>query len=110
MLPENNDFFIRGEDGEEYGPVGLDELRNWVRENRAGLGTEVRRDEPGAPWNQWQGYPELVALLAEAHVTSPVPGVPGLVLAPMGRRIGAFAVDLLLLTIPTAISCSPAMP
>jgi uncharacterized RDD family membrane protein YckC len=99
MLPENNDFFVRGEDGEEYGPVGLDELRSWVTENRAGLGTEVRRDAPGAQWNPWQNYPELVALLAEVHVTSPVPGIPGLAIAPAGRRIGAFVLDLILINI-----------
>ncbi len=88
---------VRGDDGLEYGPVDLDELREWVRENRAGLGTDVRLDETGASWHPWQSYPELVALLAEAHATSPVPGIPGLVLAPMGRRIAAFALDLVLI-------------
>ena len=99
MLPENHSFFIRGEDGQEYGPVDLDELRDWVQENRAGLGTEVRLDEPGAPWHPWQDYPELVALLAEVHVTSPVPGQPGLVIAPLGRRTLAFAMDLVFIWI-----------
>jgi uncharacterized RDD family membrane protein YckC len=107
MLPENPSFLIRGEDGQEYGPVDQDELRDWVRENRAGLGTEVRLDEPNAPWQPWQHYPELVALLAEVHVTSPVPGQPGLVLAPVGRRVVAFALDLVLILIlylPVAIT------
>lgn len=103
MLPENRSFLIRGDDGLEYGPVDLDELRDWVQENRAGLGTEVRRDEPDAPWHPWQNYPELVALLAEVHVTSPVPGQPGLVIAPMGRRVLAFALDLVLISIPILI-------
>ena len=99
MLPEKNSFWIRGDDGQEYGPVDLNDLRDWVRENRAGLGTEVRLDEPGAPWHPWQNYPELVALLAEVHVTSPVPGQPGLVIAPVGRRMIAFALDLVLISI-----------
>jgi uncharacterized RDD family membrane protein YckC len=103
MLPENPSFLIRGDDGQEYGPVDMDELRDWVRENRAGLGTEVRLDEPAAPWNPWQNYPELVALLAEAHATSPLPGQPGLVIAPMGRRVIAFALDLVLIVIPVLI-------
>jgi uncharacterized RDD family membrane protein YckC len=103
MLPEPHSFFIRGEDGQEYGPADLDELREWVKENRAGLGTEVRIDEPNAPWLPWQNYPELIALLAEVHVTGPVPGVPGLVIAPLGRRILAFAGDLILAAIPTMI-------
>jgi uncharacterized RDD family membrane protein YckC len=105
MLPESPSFLIRGDDGQEYGPVDLEELREWVQENRAGLGTEVRRDESGAPWHPWQTFPELVALLAEVHVTSPVPGLPGLVIAPLVRRALAFALDLFLVSIPTLIIC-----
>jgi uncharacterized RDD family membrane protein YckC len=99
MLPENHVFLIRGDDGQEYGPVDLHELRGWVLENRAGLGTEVRLDEPGAPWNPWQNYPELVALLAEAQVTNPASEQPGLAIAPIRRRIIALVADLLLLSI-----------
>ncbi|HEX4140365.1 MAG TPA: hypothetical protein VHY09_08465, partial [Candidatus Methylacidiphilales bacterium] len=87
---------IRGDDGVEYGPVELEELREWVQENRAGIGTEVRRDEPGARWLPWQNFPELVALLAEVSATTPVPGQPGMALAPLGRRMLAFALDLIL--------------
>jgi uncharacterized RDD family membrane protein YckC len=96
MLPENHAFWIRGEDGQEYGPVNAGELREWVLENRAGLGTEVRRDDPGAAWREWQTYPELVALLAEVQVTSPMARVPGLVIAPIRRRVVALMVDLML--------------
>lgn len=100
MLPENRSFLIRGDDGQEYGPVDLRELREWVRENRAGLGTEVRRDDPGAAWNPFENYPELVALLAEAHASSPVPTLaPGLVIAPIWRRIAALIADLILVSI-----------
>jgi uncharacterized RDD family membrane protein YckC len=102
MLPENRSFMIRGEDGQEYGPVDLGELREWVQENRAGLGTEVRLDEPGSAWQPWQNFPELIALLAEVHVTSPVPGQPGLVIAPMGKRILACIMDLILSSILTS--------
>ena len=96
MLPENPSFLVRGDDGQEYGPVDLDELRDWVRENRAGLGTEVRVDEPGAPWHAWQNYPELVALLAEVNVTGPA---SGLAIAPVWRRIAAWLMDIFLLEI-----------
>ncbi len=40
----------------------------------------------------------LVALLAEVRVTSPVPGVPGLVIAQLWRRILAFGLDLILVS------------
>jgi uncharacterized RDD family membrane protein YckC len=103
MLPENRSFMVRGEDGQEYGPVDVDELRDWVRENRAGLGTEVRREDPGAAWNPWQNYPELVAMLAEVHATNPVAGSPpdlgGLAVAPLLRRLAAMIADLILFCI-----------
>ena len=73
MLPENRLFWIRGDDDKEYGPVNLEELREWVRENRAGLGTFVRTDQPDAPWQHWQQYPELVALLAEVQAAAKTP-------------------------------------
>ena len=105
MLPENRSFIIRGDDGEEYGPVDMDALREWVLENRAGLGTVVRQDEPGALWQPWQYYPELVALLAEAHATSPVPGQPGLVIAPMRKRIMAWMLDMILVSFLASPIC-----
>lgn len=90
---------IRGEDGHEYGPVDLDELREWVRENRAGLGTEVRLNESGSPWYPWQKYPELVALLAEALAICSVPGQPSLVIAPIWRRLVAWMMDIVILAV-----------
>ena len=96
MLPENPTFFVRGDDGQEYGPVDLDELRDWVQENRAGIGTEVKRDEPTGSWQPWQNYPELIALLAEVSATSPVAALGGVSPAPMGRRVLAFALDIFL--------------
>jgi uncharacterized RDD family membrane protein YckC len=99
MLPENRFFMIRGEDGHEYGPVELGELRGWVQENRAGIGSEVRLDEPGARWHPWQSYPELIALLAETNAVAPVAGAPELAIAPMGRRVVAFGLDLILVSI-----------
>jgi uncharacterized RDD family membrane protein YckC len=96
MLPENPKFLIRGEDGEEYGPVDLAELRGWVSENRAGIGTEVKRDEPGGTWQPWQNFPELVALLAEFNATEGEPELAGLVLAPIWRRAAALMLDIIL--------------
>ncbi len=99
MFPENKSFLIRGDDGLEYGPVDLEELREWVQENRAGVGTEVRLDEEGSSWHPWQSFPELVALSAEAHAASPSPAQLGLVIAPAGRRVAALMADLILVSI-----------
>jgi uncharacterized RDD family membrane protein YckC len=92
-------FIVKGDDDEEYGPVELEELREWVRENRAGLGTVVRLDEPDALWQPWQYYPELVALLAEKQSGAAGAAQPDAVMAPMGRRMVAFAIDMALFNI-----------
>ncbi len=96
MPTQNPAFIVKGDDGEDYGPVELSELREWVRENRAGLGTTVKRDEPDALWQPWQYFPELVALLAESKASPTLPGDMALVMAPMGRRILAFVLDMIL--------------
>ena len=89
-------FFIKGDDGLDYGPVEMPELREWVREKRAGLGTRVRRDEPDSPWQPWQYFPELVALLAESQVRDAGGAVA---IASLGRRLAAILVDLFLINI-----------
>jgi uncharacterized RDD family membrane protein YckC len=101
MLPENPTFLVRGEDGVEYGPVDLAELREWVAENRAGIGTEVKHADPGSIWEPWQNFPELVALLAEVNVTEGEPELAGLVLAPIWRRALAFLLDFFLASLLT---------
>jgi uncharacterized RDD family membrane protein YckC len=98
-MAENHAFFVRGDDGEEYGPVGLGELREWVTENRVGLGTSVRLDAPDGTYHAWQHYPELVALLAEVHVSGAIAPSSLPVLAPLGRRSVAFLLDLFLASI-----------
>jgi uncharacterized RDD family membrane protein YckC len=89
-------FIVRGDDGEEYGPADLAELREWVHENRAGLGTVVRPDQPGGAWQPWQNYPELVALLAEAQAGGATPAPAAMIVAPLGRRLLAFLLDLVM--------------
>ncbi len=95
MPPPVTSYFVRGEDGEEYGPVDLAELREWVAENRAGVGTEVKRDEPDGTWQPWQHFPELVALLAAVNATA---GGPDLSFAPLWRRAVAFMLDIILIS------------
>jgi uncharacterized RDD family membrane protein YckC len=105
-MAENTAFFVRGDDGVEYGPAGLAELREWVMENRVGLGTSVRLDAGDGTWNAWQHYPELVALLAEVHATGAIIPSALPVLAPFGRRVTACVIDLCLsfaLAMPLAL-------
>lgn len=98
-MAEFGTYCIRGEDAHEYGPVEIDELREWIRENRVGLGTSVRVDEEGSPWRRWQDFPELMSLLGESPTASSG-AKESRRTAPLGRRFGAFLVDLFLCFIP----------
>ena len=95
MLPENREYWIRGDDGLEYGPVGKEELREWIQENRIGLETVVRPDEPDSSWQHWQAHADLVALLAEVQSAEPGTIRPGLVAGNMVKRMLAFMLDFI---------------
>jgi uncharacterized RDD family membrane protein YckC len=89
-------FWVKGDDDEEYGPVDLDELREWVLENRVGIDTPVRIGGLQSDWRPWQTFPELVVLLAEAQTRKPaiaLPRLPNHVAAIPSIRILAGLVD-----------------
>ncbi|HSI85187.1 MAG: RDD family protein [Candidatus Methylacidiphilales bacterium] len=88
-------FYIRGEDGEEYGPVDLAELRDWALDNRIGRETVVRSAEPDSTWRPWGEFPELVAMLAEVEAMAVFARFPKLRVAPFGLRAAAWMVDYL---------------
>jgi uncharacterized RDD family membrane protein YckC len=85
--PTDSDYWVRGEDDESYGPISLQELRDWALENRVGKGSWVRKGN--GSWGLWESYSELETLLSENPV----------VLAPWGRRCGAFLIDYVILTL-----------
>lgn len=88
------DYWIKGDDGDEYGPVPLEELAEWVEENRAGIDTPVRTTPEGA-WTPWQSHPELMSLLASARAGVLFPGQPHLVLGSLLARIAAYIFDIM---------------
>ncbi len=89
----------------EYGPVGKEELREWIQENRIGLETVVRPDEPDSSWQHWQAHADLVALLAEVQSAAPGTIRPGLVAGNLISRILAFGMDVIL----CFFLCSPVL-
>lgn len=64
-------FKILGADGKEYGPVSLEQLREWVREGRAGGQTQVQ-PAGATTWSPLRVLPEF----AEQFAASPPP-TPG---------------------------------
>jgi TM2 domain-containing membrane protein YozV len=53
-------YKLIGADGRQYGPVTVEQLRQWVAEGRANAQTLVQ-PEGGADWKPLANFPELVA-------------------------------------------------
>ena len=67
-------YTLLGGDGQQYGPISLEQFRDWVREGRAGADTQVwRSDQPA--WVTAADLPEL--------------GVPKVVAVPTSHAIPA---------------------
>lgn len=64
-------FKIIGGDQKEYGPVTLEQLTQWVRDNRANAQTLVQKE--GGPWVPLGSLPEFAAILAERQGSGPIP-------------------------------------
>ena len=89
-------YKVIGVDGKEYGPVGLEQLKQWVSEGR--LTTQTRVQQVGAPdWKAASEIPELAALLAArtgiaaARVPAPLPTRPA-----TGHQTGLATTSLVL--------------
>lgn len=89
------DYWIKGDDGEEYGPAPIEELAEWIEEDRAGLDSLVRTT-PDGEWKPLQTHPELLALVVNIRNGGLFPGQPQLVLAPFLPRILAYGLDVFL--------------
>jgi len=62
-------YIIVGADGKEYGPVGFEQMRQWIAEGRVNAQTRVRQaDAPG--WQPAAEVPEFSALLVARAATS----------------------------------------
>jgi hypothetical protein len=62
-------FKIIGGDGKEYGPVTVEQLRQWVVEGRANATSLVRR-ETESNWQTLGSLPELAAVFSAPPITS----------------------------------------
>jgi len=84
-------YKIIGEDKREYGPVGLDEVRDWIREGRADASTRIC-PEDGVEWKAASEFPEFAEALGLA-----APGAPPV---PPSSNLLPFAVFLNLCCCP----------
>jgi hypothetical protein len=74
-------FKMIGGDGREYGPVTVDQLREWILDHRANDQTMVL-PEGGRDWQPLGALPEFAAVLAEAARLHAVPPPPPPVVGP----------------------------
>jgi hypothetical protein len=79
-------YKILGADGKEYGPVSLEQMRQWVSHGRVNAQTKVQA-QGSSEWRAAAEIPEIQAMLANpgsSPGSSSMPGVP----APGPRRQG----------------------
>ena len=69
-------FKIIGGDGKEYGPVTVDQLRQWVREGRASGQTSVRLENESG-WRALSSLPELADIFNAPPAIGALPGGGG---------------------------------
>jgi len=67
-------YFLIGADGREYGPFGMDQIRQWLAEGRANAYSRVRRDGETI-WQALKAVPEL-APLTERRPAPETPAAP----------------------------------
>lgn len=96
-------YKIIGGDGKEYGPVDVEQIRQWIQDGRAGVQTQVQ-SVGQTDWNRLGDVPELAALLPATPPPAPArPGFP-----PMGtpqEKIPNYLVQAILCTL---CCCLPA--
>ena len=71
-------YKIIGGDGKEYGPVSLDQVKDWIREGRASSQTMIHTDR-NSQWAPLGQYPEFASLtggpaVVDPNITQPVAG------------------------------------
>ncbi len=74
-------YKILGSDQKEYGPVSLEQVRQWMGEGRLNAQTMVQ-PEGATDWKPLSAFPELMPLTAAAPATAPIEVAPAMGPAP----------------------------
>lgn len=88
----SNMYFIIGGDGKEYGPVSIDQLRQWLAEGRVSAQTQVRADG-SSTWQSFGAIPEL-AVLTNVPPTISTPMAPTAASPHAGIHEGDYELDI----------------
>lgn len=85
-------YHLIGADGKEYGPVSLDQIRQWLGEGRLNAHTQIRRDGT-EQWLALGAVPELAALL-QVPPTISAPLAPSSASPRAGIQEGDYDLDI----------------
>lgn len=99
-------YRILGTDGKEYGPVGVDQVRQWIAEGRADADTRARA-EGEAAWRPLESFPELAAALDPPPAGAGAPGDEGARWTPPGSPLLAVPNYLTQAILVTIFCCLP---
>lgn len=114
-------YKIIGADGKEYGPVSPEQLRDWMRQGRVSLQTQVR-PEAGGDWRPLAAYPELNPATSLPPLPPPsyadraskkIPaGVCGIVIGALGihKFILGYTGTGLIMLLGSVLTCGFAAP
>jgi hypothetical protein len=101
-------YKVMGADGNEYGPVDISQVQDWLRANRLNAQSMVQ-PVGGSEWKPLADYPELAALLRPAP--PPVPPFPASTALPPSPRPVAYSQTVPTYLIPailcTLLCCMP---
>ncbi len=84
-------YKIIGSDGQEYGPIDADQIKQWVAEGRVNGETRVRA-EGASDWQPLSTVPELAAALAPGASAQPPAATPPPGPAPAGAAAPAVKI------------------
>jgi hypothetical protein len=105
-------YKIIGGDGREYGPVTVDQIRDWVRQGRANAQTLVL-PEGGTDWVPLAMCAELVGgqlpTATEPVPLSGAPRIPAMLVQPLSHRpqTNPMAVTALVMGLLSICCCGP---
>lgn len=95
-------FKIIGGDGRQYGPVSVEQVRQWLTEGRANLQT-LGQPDGGTDWKPLGQYPEFGSttppILSAPASTPPPPPTPPSSIVPVHPPVHTYLVPAILCTI-----------
>lgn len=103
-------YIIIGDNGEEYGPAGEEEIRHWITDRRVDAHTLIRRED-ASEWKPASEWPEFTQALSVFLLSAPFnPAQPrsSPVYAPRANVFATIGLTLGVLSLFTC--CCPILP